>query len=83
MTWQLTKFGEEQFKGTELKQFLIDKPHNFLPDSGRFVLEGMGVGHFYLEDYSVEAYEPAATIFFNENHSMCLHDADVAEWANK
>jgi hypothetical protein len=80
MTWTLTPFGEEKFKNTELKIFLSNKPHNFIPDTFQFVLEGMGVGHFYLEDYSVEARKPAATIFFNEDHIMCLHDAIVARW---
>jgi hypothetical protein len=80
MTWELTKFAEEKFKHTELKTFLSDKTHNFIYDGGCFVLPGMGMGHFYLEDYSGEARKAAGTIFFNENHSVCLHDAVVAEW---
>lgn len=80
MTWAITSFGQEKFEHTELKIFLSDKPHNFVPDACHFVLEGMGIGHFYLEDYSVEVQRPAAAIFFNENHVMCLHDAIVARW---
>lgn len=82
MTWKITKFGNEKFGNTELEIFLSDKSHKWIPDGHSFVLSDMGVGHFYLEDYSKELNIPAASIFFNENHSACLHDPVVATWVN-
>ena len=82
MTWKVTEFGNEKFGHIKLESFLSDKSHNWIPDGSSFVLYGMGVGHFYLEDYSKEAMKPTATIFFNENHSVCLHDPVVAKWVN-
>ena len=82
MTWKLSKYGRDKFGCTELESFISNKSHEWIPDGSSFVLKGMGIGHFYLEDYSKESEKPAASIFFNENHSVCLHDPVVAIWVN-
>jgi hypothetical protein len=83
MTWQLTKIGKLQLISNELKTFLSDKSHNWIPDKYSFVLPELGEGHFYLEDYSVEARKPAASIFYNKDYIRCFFDVAVAKWINE
>jgi hypothetical protein len=69
--WQMTDWGKTRDYASVVWKYLFDKPIDLIPEGASFVLEGMGLGHFYLEKKH---------IYYNPSHRKSFSDGAVAEW---